>query len=84
MYFNQKEKSSNVLSPRNTVEKDRRCLSHTYSKKPRQMGPSFYQEYGKIVRETNDEHLHVIIHDFDSGDIDRTPSSGLSLRTTTT
>ena len=24
----------------------------------------------KIVQETNDEHLHVIIYDFDSGDID--------------
>ena len=31
----------------------------------------FIKNMEKIVRETNDKHLHVIIHDFDSGDIDR-------------
>ncbi|XP_074634408.1 beta-1,4-N-acetylgalactosaminyltransferase 3-like [Acropora palmata] len=30
----------------------------------------FIKNMEKIVQETNDEHLHVIIYDFDSGDID--------------
>ena len=30
----------------------------------------FIKNMEKIAQETNDEHLHVIIYDFDSGDID--------------
>ena len=59
-----------MLSQRSTVEQESGCLSHPHGQNSGRWVHHFIKNIEKIVQETKDEHLHVVIYDFDSPDID--------------
>ena len=72
------EETWRIVLPYGTaVEQDSGCPSDSHGQEPGSIGPPFYQERSKgqpapwkIIRESKDEHLDVIIYDYDSQDID--------------